>query len=483
MTDDVSTRLRAMCRAMDEAQGALTVELVQARRERRAAQPVPVEMLPDLDREAPAPQPATRHGRWAAAAVAAVVAVGIVAAVVTDGPVRDDVEVAPASPMIDPARAAFSADPVSHHRWFRVFPVDARLRGSRMTGVAVGDAGFVALGVVEASEPIADDAGADAADDNVVWTSTDGVTWFQDQEVGGDVFDGATMRDVTGGGPGFVAVGHRDGSAVVWTSTDGRRWSPVPDDPATFADAAMLAVTVGGPGLVAVGSDEPPGSTDDAVSAVVWTSPDGLAWSRLPHDEATFGGSGAQVAFDVTAGGPGLVAVGGDVHDAAGADPWLGDRTRTGVVWTSSDGVNWSRAASVSAPDGAGGSGWLIRVAAGGPGLVAIGTDPGAWASTDGSTWEKVPPPGSDHNHAGSLFSDIGDVAAGADDMVTVGARVHRSVDGRFWSRVRHHPVFTRGTMTGVVAGGPGFVAVGFAKDELILGDPFAAVWVAVPAE
>ena len=42
----------------------------------------------------------------------------------------------------------------------------------------------------------------------------------------------------------------------------------------------------------------------------MWTSPDGITWSRVPHDEAVFGGEGGQVMNIVTFGGPGLVAVG-----------------------------------------------------------------------------------------------------------------------------------------------------------------------------
>ncbi len=79
----------------------------------------------------------------------------------------------------------------------------------------------------------------------------------------------------------------------------------------------MSSVAVGGPGLVAVGAAGP----FDDLDAAVWTSPDGITWSRVPHDEAVFGRGGDQEIFIVTAGGPGLVAVGwnwsGDNLDAA----------------------------------------------------------------------------------------------------------------------------------------------------------------------
>ena len=118
---------------------------------------------------------------------------------------------------------------------------------------------------------------------------------------------------VAAGGPGLIAVGYDvsggDADAAVWTSADGLVWSRVPHDDAVFGggDAQeMVAVAAGGPGLVAVGFDVSGGD----LGAAVWTSADGLVWSRVPHDEALFGGVDAQQMIAVIPGGPGLVAVG-----------------------------------------------------------------------------------------------------------------------------------------------------------------------------
>ena len=155
-------------------------------------------------------------------------------------------------------------------------------------------------------------------------------TWSRvphDEAVFGGEF-GQSMLDVTVGGPGLVAVGEsgwpRNFDAAVWTSPDGITWSRVPHDEAVFGGARMSSVTVGGPGLVAVGWD--------ALGAVVWTSPDGITWSRVPHNEEVFGG--AEMG-NVAVGGPGLVAVGwdGDPQTAVGNE----------VMWTSPDGITWSR--------------------------------------------------------------------------------------------------------------------------------------------
>jgi hypothetical protein len=127
------------------------------------------------------------------------------------------------------------------------------------------------------------------------------------------------MGSVTAGGPGLVAVGSDGSDAAVWTSVDGITWSRVPGDEAGFGGTNsqwMVSVTAAGPGLVAVGARG--GSSGDGVAAV-WTSVDGVTWSRIPQDEAVFGrqevrfGSESfQSMNSVTAGGPGLVAVGFD---------------------------------------------------------------------------------------------------------------------------------------------------------------------------
>jgi hypothetical protein len=102
----------------------------------------------------------------------------------------------------------------------------------------------------------------------------------------------------------------------------------------------MSRVTVGGPGLVAVGQDSPARNSEGKGSAAVWTSVDGFSWSRVPHDEAIFGTRGAMM-FDVTVGGPGLVAVGASFSDS------------DAVVWTSVDGITWSRVTDDEAGAGA----------------------------------------------------------------------------------------------------------------------------------
>ena len=116
-------------------------------------------------------------------------------------------------------------------------------------------------------------------------------------------------------------------------------WSRISDDEAAFGgtgDQLMKSVTLGGPGVVAVGyvslNDDDDENDDDF--AAVWISVDGITWSRVLHDESVFGGDGFQRISSVTAGGPGLVAVGYEGAFNGDADA---------VVWTSVDGITWSR--------------------------------------------------------------------------------------------------------------------------------------------
>lgn len=300
-----------------------------------------------------------------------------------------------------------------------------------INAVTVGGPGFVAVGFVDTE--VDQTLGSTASIAGAVWTSPDGLEWTRSPDEAG-VFSGEGGRElnaVAAGGPGLVALGQDVIGAAVWTSPDGLAWTRVPDatgvlggsqdlngfvaaggqlvavgssydndgpglsatvwtspdgtnwarqfipqyDPAEV-HASMNAVIEGGPGLIAVGFV----STGDDEDAAVWTSPDGVTWTRVPHDEAVFGGSGYQSMNAVTVGGPGLVAVGQDSSgDGVGA-----------AVWTSPDGVAWTKVPGN--PDTFGGSDAriMLGVAADGSRLVAvgaIGTGSAIWTSPDGAMW------------------------------------------------------------------------------------------------
>jgi len=78
-------------------------------------------------------------------------------------------------------------------------------------------------------------------------------------------------------------------------------------------------VTAGGPGLVAVGSDMAAFGSPDAA---IWISPDGVTWLRVPH-ESVFD---IAKMSSVIAGPTGVVAV--------GSAQLYGENDMHAAVWT-----------------------------------------------------------------------------------------------------------------------------------------------------
>jgi hypothetical protein len=85
---------------------------------------------------------------------------------------------------------------------------------------------------------------------------------------------------------------------------DGERW--------VDGYEVMRSVTVGGPGLVAVGLS---GFDQGGWDAAVWSSSDGITWSRVLNDQAVFNAGGYDRMSSVTVTSSGLVAVGRTVGD------------------------------------------------------------------------------------------------------------------------------------------------------------------------
>jgi len=342
--------------------------------------------------------------------------------------------------------------------WSIVPRTEGGLGQGVIDSVAAGGPGLVAVGVNAYPEG-----------DPAMWTSVDGITWTQvplDEEVFGD---GGPVSVITAG-PGLVAVGHG-----VWTSVDGIVWSRVPDEERIFEDAWLTSVIVGGPGLVAVGVV----AEGEGDNAAVWTSVDGIVWSRVPHDEATFGENHPSVdlsVFNVTVGGPGLVAVGMD---------WSGSDADA-AVWTSIDGLTWTRVPHDEEVFGGSGHQAINGVTAAGPGLVAVGTERSGrqqavvWTSVDGLTWTRVARDESGSLDGGQMnsvvVSDTGLVAVGWIGSVggpNSDAAIWTSLDATVWSRVPHdEEAIGNGLMWGVVNTDRGLIAFGSDGTN-------AAVWAA----
>jgi hypothetical protein len=207
------------------------------------------------------------------------------------------------------------------------------------------------------------------------------------------------------------------------------------------------------------------------LSRIGSTKAAGEKWERVRGTPSVFGGKGGRTAINaVAAGGPGLVAVGYESPDAA--------------VWTSKNGFLWRRVAAGDPAFSGGGVEGMSAIAAVGPGLVAVGGDhstgnwdAAVWTSRNGSSWTRV---GARTAALGGVGTQLmRGVAGGGPGLIAVGsdngdAAVWTSRRGSSWIRI--HPgegVFGgKGTqeMNAVAAGGPGLVAVGASNGD-------AAVW------
>lgn len=198
--------------------------------------------------------------------------------------------------------------------------------------------------------------------------------------------------------------------------------------------------------------------------------PVGHRWTRVAHQEPAFGGPGADAIHAVVPFGDGLVAVGAN-WSLAMARAWSSD---DGEVWTRHD---WPLEVFLGLSRTS-----MLDVVVGGPGLVAVGRDPGhaaVWVSEDGRQWERLP-------HDEEVFGapepgtyerySMNAVTAGAQGIVAVGQKLGSSKavawtsdDGVEWERHTDESLSGR-RMLDVIEGGPGFIAVGS-------GDAGAAVW------
>lgn len=320
-------------------------------------------------------------------------------------------------------------------------------RNAMMTSVAAGPDGLVAVGSAWNSDKDQYIASA--------WTSDDGSSWERvphDDAVFGSPTDGSNMWSVTTGGPGFVAVGGdhlgtgKGSVAAVWTSTDGTEWQRVPHRDVFGRqedDATMRAVTAGGSGLVAVGHTKR--------SAAVWTSKDGRKWTRAEHRDSAFEPPGHATMQTVTPGGSGLIAGGFEELPGYG---------QVAALWTSKDGNTWTRVHHDDTKFGKISGNTEVRsVAARGRNIVAVGHAEGTstahavvWTSKDGKAWKRLP-----HNEAvlgnREHYTTMIDISATRQGFLAVGAgtdhaqgNVHASIwiskDVERWQRVRSKEAF-----------------------------------------
>ncbi len=191
--------------------------------------------------------------------------------------------------------------------------------------------------------------------------------------------------------------------------------------------------------------------------AVVWSSTDsGNSWSRTDVSGASDREENELVTA-VVAGSNRVVALG--VRGKVGGYRLVG--------WQSADGLEWTEDVTISAADGAGDH--VAHAAVDTPDrLVAVGEAAGrpqAWYSADGSSWDSASVDQRDGVDRGAML----DVAAGGPGLVAVGfggdppqPEVWLSADGRAWSPVMHPTDAAPGVLTCIGVAPEGLVAAGY---------------------
>jgi hypothetical protein len=282
--------------------------------------------------------------------------------------------------------------------------------------VAAGPNGFVAIDTSSSS-------------DARLWSSGDAMTWSS-QVIPDNPGVDATITSVVYGGPGYVAFGGHWGIDLRF-STDGIDWvladhidagtyERTPSgDPAPGTYGSIEAITYGNSHYVAVGDVRDQG--DESYTnprAAVWTSSNGLTWTRLPENDDVFNGPWHQEMSDIAFGPAGFVAVGSTEGDDG--------MSSVGAIWQSPDGFTWTRIAhddnlfGEHTPDE-----WLgvSDVVHGNNGYVAIGSE-GILRSVDGLTWTRT---SAEELNGSTSFDDI---AYGDGTYLLIGTEWAQDSDG-----------------------------------------------------
>jgi class 3 adenylate cyclase len=303
-------------------------------------------------------------------------------------------------------------------------------------------------------------------------TVTSPLGWVRvhDDDLGGPGTQ--SLKRVIAVDDGFIGIGRDtaagDHDAAVWSARpDGLDWTRNTDPDNALGGPGSQEIwdveSREGTGLVAVGTDD----LGNDLDAAAWVSPDGVEWSRVPHDEAVFGGSSDQVLQRATATPSGFVAVGSDSsggdHDAA--------------VWFTTDGVAWVREGREQQALGGGADQQMRDAAFLEDGrVVAVGYDgltgdydAAAWIGK-GGRWRRVAIPTEVAGGPGDQI--MTSITTFDGSLVVSGREVQAGSDGVIWwvtengkwNRVRQDHVFSGPgdqTIWGVTSSPIGLLASG----------------------
>jgi hypothetical protein len=224
--------------------------------------------------------------------------------------------------------------------------------------------------------------------------STDGLHWTLGDPLDNTGRQLASMPEAVVEGPaGLVAVGRGPAATcggppsadALWTSSDGLKWSRVPLPP-DFATASVITVDGGATGYVAAGV------LKDGLSQIVWLSQDGRAWHQIPLTRSVFGQFDVAGAVNFSGG----YVVSGASHTEGGC----GANMVTPSIWWSVDGASWARDALPGAI--AATSDWVTVTRISDHALMAFSSEwnettkaesQHVWVSSDGRAWKPIDAP------------------------------------------------------------------------------------------
>ncbi|MEN8114495.1 MAG: hypothetical protein ABFS21_08910 [Actinomycetota bacterium] len=277
-----------------------------------------------------------------------------------------------------------------------------------VSDVLATDHGIVAVGNIEGPTPDGHSLSRPA-----VWQSQNGVEWSRVWQgvavIDVDFMDGPSVNALAQAESGrYIGVGSAfdeggESVAAVWFSDNAVDWERIdPESPAFKSehgnDAIMLdAVPSRHDGFIAVGSDA-------GVQAAVWVSSDGHFWTRVDlsgHSLASATSLSTILPVD-----RGFVA--------AGPHGYVDQAERPVTLWTSPDGVSWSRVEVL-------GSGNAQSIVTTDSGIAVAGATPSdynfhasAWTGPafDPANPPPDPTPGAEQAEA-PVVSDIGRRGAG----------------------------------------------------------------------
>ena len=229
------------------------------------------------------------------------------------------------------------------------------------------------------------------SDVTVTTASSDGIHWTAGRTLPkAGIGSPVDITAVVEGPKGLLAIGRLGRGVcggiptvdVLWSSTDGLTWTRVPL-PAAFANSSVYTLDAGSSGYIATGV-----LTDGATTAI-WVSTDGRSWRRASMPKSA---AGTVFVDGATAFAGGFVLSGAQQIQLG-----CGESVQVPSVWSSADGKSWS---SPTLPGAIPAESIWVSVDRISDHLVlatAFMLDPAsqsssqlAWATSDGRTWKQL---------------------------------------------------------------------------------------------